>query len=37
MLLSKCAVCNSKNSKFIKEQEVKVLTLSDLSIANILF
>ena len=23
MLLSKCAVCNSKNSKFLKEQEAK--------------
>ena len=23
MLLSKCAVCNSKKSKFIKEQEAK--------------
>ena len=47
MLLSKCAVCNSKKLKFIKEQEatrllckltgIKVSTLSDLSIANILF
>ena len=25
MLLSKCAVCNSKNSKFLKEQEAKWL------------
>ena len=25
MLLSKCAVCNSKISKFLKEQEAKVL------------
>ena len=25
MLLSKCAVCNCKISKFLKEQEAKVL------------
>ena len=25
MLLSKCAVCNSKKSKFLKEQEAKGL------------
>ena len=25
MLLSKCAVCNSKKSKFIKEQKAKGL------------
>ena len=25
MLLSKCTICNSKNSKFIKEQEAKGL------------
>ena len=31
MLLSKCAVCDSKNSKFIKEQEASVL-LSSLGI-----
>ena len=46
MLLSKCAVCESKNLKFIKEQEargllsnltgVKTPILSDLPIANIL-
>ena len=45
MLLSKCVVCDSKNTKFINEQEtrgllsklaaVKVPILSDLSIANI--
>ena len=47
MLLSKCAVCDSEKSKFIKDQEarrllskftgIKVLILSDLPIANILF
>ena len=31
MILSKCAVCNSKNSRFIKEQEAKGL-LSKLGI-----
>ena len=31
MMLSKCAVCGSKKSKFIKEQEVKRL-LSNLDI-----
>ena len=46
MLLSKFAVCDSKKSTFIKEQEAKGLLrelteiklpiLSDLSIANIL-
>ena len=46
MLLSKCAVCNSKKLKFIKEQkargllgtftEVKVLITSNLTVANIL-
>ena len=46
-LLSTCAVCDSKKSKFIKEQEsrgllgrftgIKVPILSDLAIANILF
>ena len=25
MLLSKCPVCNSKKSKFVKEQEARVL------------
>ena len=47
MLLSKCAVCYNKKSKFIEEQEatgllntlarVKIVILSDLPIANILF
>ena len=47
MLLSKCAVFNSKKPKFNKEQEVKELLskltrikvpiISDLPIANILF
>ena len=47
MLLSKCAVCNSKKLKFGKEQEakgllskltgIKVLILIDLSMVNILF
>ena len=46
MLLSKCAVCDSKKSKFYKEQEtkgilsnltgIKVPILGDLPIANIL-
>ena len=31
MLLSKCAICNSKKSRFIKNQEAKVL-LSNLGI-----
>ena len=43
MLLSKCAVYDSKKSIFIKDQEarglskLKVLILSDLPIANPLF
>ena len=47
MLLSKCAVCNSKKLKFFKEQEarglfsyltgVKVPILSDLPILNTFF
>ena len=47
MLLSKCGVCDSKTSKFIKEQEareflskltgIKVPILSDLFILNALF
>ena len=47
MLLSKCAVCNSKKLKFVKEQEakgllskltgIKVPILSDLPMVNILF
>ena len=46
-LLLKCAVCNSKKSKFLKEQEakgvlsnltgIKVPILSDLPILNTLF
>ena len=46
MVLSKCAVCDRKKSKFIKEQEargfltkltgIKVPILTDLPIANIL-
>ena len=31
MMLSKCAICNNKNSKFIKEQKAKGL-LSSLGI-----
>ena len=47
MLLTKCATCGNKKSKFVKEQEArgllstlagkKVLILSDLPIANVLF
>ena len=47
MLLLNCAVCNSKKSKFIKEQEgkgllgnllgVKIPMLGDISLVNILF
>ena len=47
MLLSKYTVCNSKKSKFLKEQEakgllskltgIKVPIQSDLSILNVLF
>ena len=47
MVLSKCAVCNSKKIKFLKEEEarglssnlaeVKIPILSDLPISNILF
>ena len=47
MLLSKCVVCNSKKSKFVKEQEakgllnnlmrIKVVILSDLPIINTFF
>ena len=46
MLLSKCTMCNSKKTKFIKEQQtsgilsnltgITVPTLSDLPIANLL-
>ena len=47
MLLSKCSVCNSKKSKFLKEQEarellsnllgVKVLILRDIPTVNTIF
>ena len=47
MLLSKCAVCNSKKSRFLKKQEaevvlsnlsgVKVPILKDIHILNTLF
>ena len=47
MLLSKCSVCNSKKSKFRKEQEArellsnllgtKVLILRDIPIVNTIF
>ena len=47
MLLSKCAVCTSKKSKFLKEQEAKGLwgallgakisILGDISLVNALF
>ena len=32
MMLSKCAVCGSKKSKFIKEQQAKGLLLTNLGI-----
>ena len=35
MLLSKCSVCNSKKSKFLKEQEARGL-LSSLGIRTLL-
>ena len=45
MLLSKCAVCSSKKSRFIKEQEAEGLlsnlgiktTLSKIPLLNVLF
>ena len=47
MLLSKCSVCNSKKSKFLKEQEarellsnllgIKVLILRDIPTVNTIF
>ena len=37
MLLSKCAVCNSKNSKFIKEQEARGLISKLVGIKIFLF
>ena len=32
MLLSKCSVCNSKKSRFLKEQEARGLLLSSVGI-----
>ena len=45
MMLSKCSVCNNKNSKFIKEQEARALLsnlgirtpLSKIPLLNVLF
>ena len=45
MMLSKCAICNNKKSRFIKEQEAKALLsnlgiktpLSKIPLLNILF
>ena len=44
VLLSKCALCSSKKSRFIKEQEAKVLSnlgiktlLSKIPLLNVLF
>ena len=37
MLLSKCAVCNSKNSKLIKEQEARGLISKLVGIKIFLF
>ena len=47
MLLSKCAACNTKKSKFLKQQKarkllskftgVKILIISDLALLNTLF
>ena len=34
MLLSRCAVCNSKKSKFLKEQEAKLLISDRTKITN---
>ena len=36
MLLSKCSVCNSKKSKFLKEKEARGLLLSNLTGVKIL-
>ena len=35
MMLSKCAICNNKKSRFIKEQEARAL-LSNLGIRTLL-
>ena len=35
MMLSKCAICNNKKSRFVKEQEVRGL-LSNLGIRTLL-
>ena len=35
MMLSKCAICNNKKSRFVKEQEVREL-LSNLGIRTLL-
>ena len=35
MMLSKCAICNNKKSRFIKEQEARAL-LSNLGIQTLL-
>ena len=45
MMLSKCAICNNKKSRFIKEQEVRGLLsnlairtpLSKIPLLNVLF
>ena len=45
MMLSKCAICNNKKSRFIKEQEVRVLLsnfgirtqLSKIPLLNVFF
>ena len=45
MMLSKCAICNNKKSRFIKKQEVKELLcnlgirtpLSKIPLLNVLF
>ena len=41
MMLSKCAICNNKKSRFIKEQEARGLSkrtpLSKIPLLNVLF
>ena len=41
MMLSKCAICNNKKSRFIKEQEARGLgirkPLSKIPLLNVLF
>ena len=39
MLLSECAVCNSKKTKFVQEQEAKglILVIGDIPLADTLF